>query len=66
MLTDVKIRKIKILEKKTKYSDEKGMYLEVTPSGGMYWRMKFRFNSKENIFAGIQRLRSFKHGETNK
>ncbi|WP_275427554.1 Arm DNA-binding domain-containing protein, partial [Stenotrophomonas maltophilia] len=27
------------------------MYLEVTPSGGMYWRMKFRFNGKENIFS---------------
>jgi hypothetical protein len=38
-------------EKKTKYSDEKGMYLEVTPSGGMHWRMKFRFNGKENIFS---------------
>ncbi|ENX33075.1 hypothetical protein F889_03007 [Acinetobacter colistiniresistens] len=27
------------------------MYLEVTPSGGMHWRMKFRFNGKENIFS---------------
>lgn len=32
MLTDAKIRKIKPLEKKTKYPDEKGMYLEVNPS----------------------------------
>lgn len=51
MLTDVKVRKLKPLEKKARYSDEKGMYLEVTPSGGMYWRMKFRFNGKENIFS---------------
>ena len=51
MLTDVKIRNIKPSEKKARYSDEKGMYLEVTPSGGMYWRMKFRFNGKENIFS---------------
>ena len=51
MLTDAKVRKIKPLEKKTRYSDEKGMYLEVTPSGGMYWRMKFRFSGKENIFS---------------
>jgi hypothetical protein len=35
------------LEKKTKYSDEKGMYLEVTPSGGMHWRMKFRLMAKK-------------------
>jgi hypothetical protein len=27
------------------------MYLEVTPSGGMHWRMKFRFNGKENILS---------------
>ncbi|MGL3056170.1 tyrosine-type recombinase/integrase [Acinetobacter nosocomialis] len=50
MLTDAQVRKIKPAEKKTKYSDEKGMYLEVTPSGGMHWRMKFRINGKENIF----------------
>jgi len=51
MLTDTQVRKIKPAEKKTKYSDEKGMYLEVTPSGGMHWRMKFRFQGKENIFS---------------
>ncbi|OAL77313.1 integrase [Acinetobacter sp. SFB] len=51
MLTDAFVRKIKPAEKKTKYADEKGMYLEVTPSGGMHWRMKFRFNGKENIFS---------------
>ncbi|RZG68414.1 DUF4102 domain-containing protein [Acinetobacter bouvetii] len=36
-------------KKKTQSADEKGMYLEVTPSGGMHWRMKFRFNAKKNI-----------------
>lgn len=51
MLTDAFIRRIKPSEKKTKYPDEKSMYLEVTPSGGMHWRMKFRINSKENIFS---------------
>ncbi|MDF2416169.1 tyrosine-type recombinase/integrase [Acinetobacter beijerinckii] len=51
MLTDAQVRKIKPLEKKTKYADEKGMYLEVTSSGGMHWRMKFRLNGKENIFS---------------
>ena len=49
MLTDAFVRKIKPAEKKTKYTDEKGMYLEVTPPGGMHWRMKFRLNAKENI-----------------
>ena len=32
MLTDAQIRKIKPLEKKKRYSDEKGLYLEVTPA----------------------------------
>lgn len=41
----------KLLEKKTRYTDEKGMYVEVSPSGGMHWRMKFRLLSKENIFS---------------
>ena len=31
MLTDAQVRKIKPLDKKIKYSDEKGLYLEVTP-----------------------------------
>ena len=26
------------------------MYLEVTPAGGMDWRMKFGLSGKENIF----------------
>lgn len=51
MLTDAKVRKLKPLDKKARYSDEKGMYLEITPSGGMYWRLKFRLNGKENIFS---------------
>ena len=51
MLTDAQVRKIKPLDKKKRYSDEKGLYLEVTPSGGMHSRMKFRFQGKENIFS---------------
>jgi len=48
MLTDARIRKIKPEEKTKRYADEKGMYLEVTPSGGMYWRLKYRIDAKEN------------------
>ena len=47
MLTDAQIRKIKPLEKKKRYSDEKGLYLEVTPAGGKFWRLKYRFNGRE-------------------
>lgn len=48
MLTDAQVRKIKPLEKKKRYSDEKGLYLEVTPSGGRFWRLKYRFNGRES------------------
>lgn len=51
MLTDARIRKIKPKEKTKRYADEKGMYLEVTPSGGMYWRLKYRINGKENRYS---------------
>lgn len=51
MLTDARIRKIKPEEKTKRYADEKGMYLEVTPSGGMYWRLKYRIDGKENRFS---------------
>lgn len=48
MLTDAHVRKIKPLEKKKRYADEKGLYLEVTPSGGRFWRLKYRFNGRES------------------
>ncbi|MCK4088598.1 tyrosine-type recombinase/integrase [Acinetobacter radioresistens] len=48
MLTDAQVRKIKPLEKKKRYSDEKGLYLEVTPAGGRFWRLKYRFNGRES------------------
>ncbi|MBR7680906.1 MULTISPECIES: tyrosine-type recombinase/integrase [Acinetobacter] len=48
MLTDAQVRKIKSLDKKKRYSDEKGLYLEVTPSGGRFWRLKYRFNGRES------------------
>jgi len=48
MLTDAHVRKIKPLEKKKRYADEKGLYLEVTPSGGRFRRLKYRFNGRES------------------
>ena len=51
MLTDARIRKIKPEAKTKRYADEKGMYLEVTPSGGMYWRLKYRIDGKENRYS---------------
>jgi integrase len=50
-LTDVKVRTTKSQEKAFKLSDEKGLYLYVTPNGSRYWRMKYRFGGKEKLLA---------------
>lgn len=46
-LTDTQIRKAKPGEKTYKLSDGRGLYLEVTPAGGRWWRFKYRFDGKE-------------------
>lgn len=46
-LTDTQIKAIKPDAKSRKYADEKGLYLEVAPSGGKWWRLKYRFDGKE-------------------
>jgi hypothetical protein len=51
MLNIQTIKNIKPESKPRRYADEKGMYLEVTPKGGMYWRVKYRFEGKENVYS---------------
>ncbi len=46
-LTDVEIRKAKPGEKPIKLSDVRGLYLEIAPGGGKWWRLKYRFEGKE-------------------
>jgi hypothetical protein len=46
-LTDTAIHKTKPKEKTYKLYDEPDLYLEVSPSGGKWWRLKYRFNGKE-------------------
>jgi len=50
-LTDVKVRTTKSQEKAYKLSDEKGLFLYVTSSGGKYWRLKYRYQGKEKLLA---------------
>jgi integrase len=47
MLTDTKIKAAKPREKPYKLSDGRGLYLLVDPSGGRWWRLKYRFRGKE-------------------
>lgn len=46
-LTDDFIRSLKATTKITKHTDGKGMYLELSPAGGRWWRLKYRFGGKE-------------------
>ena len=50
-LTDPKVRTAKSKEKAFKLADEKGLFLFVTPNGGKYWRLKYRYQSKEKLLA---------------
>jgi len=46
-LTDAAIRIAKPREKHYRLSDGGGMYLEVSPAGGKWWRIKYRIDGKE-------------------
>jgi integrase len=46
-LTDVAIRKTKPADKTQRLFDGGGLYLEVSPAGGKWWRLKYRFGGKE-------------------
>lgn len=51
MLTDTQIKKAMPGEKPVRMYDERGLYLEVTTSGGKWWRLKYRFGGKEKLLS---------------
>ncbi len=50
-LSDTKIRTLKHTDKPFKVSDEKGLFLLVTPAGGKLWRLKYRIDNKEKLIS---------------
>lgn len=46
-LTNTAVRNAKPGEKSTRLFDGGGLYLEVSPAGGKWWRLKYRFGGKE-------------------
>jgi integrase len=46
-LSDTAIRAAKAAKKPQRLFDGGGLYLEISPSGGKLWRMKYRFGGKE-------------------
>ncbi len=47
----VAVTNAKPMGKPYKLSDERGLYLLVTPKGQRYWRFKYRFDGKEKALA---------------
>ena len=53
-LSDTKIRNAKAVEKPIKLSDSGGLYLIVTPTGGRWCRLDYRYGGKrKTISMGI-------------
>lgn len=50
-LTDTAAKNAKPRAKGYKLSDERGLCLEVTPSGGKWWRFCYRFDDKEKMLS---------------
>lgn len=50
-LTDKAIRNAKPGPKPVRLSDERGLYLEVTPAGGKWWRFRYRHGGKEKLLS---------------
>ena len=50
-LTELKIKAIKPSEKMARYYDGGGLYLQVSPAGGKYWRFKYCIEKKEKLVA---------------
>lgn len=46
-LTDAAIRAAKPSDKPIRKFDSGGLYLEIAPNGGKWWRLKYRFEGKE-------------------
>ena len=50
-LTIMEINALKPKEKRYRFWDEKGLYIEVTPNGSKLWRYKYRFQGKEKLLS---------------
>lgn len=46
-LSEAKVRNAKPGGKTVKLFDERGLYLEISPRGGKWWRLKYRYEGKE-------------------
>ena len=50
-LTENRLRTLKPKDKSYKVADHRGLYIEVTPSGGKLWRFRYRIGNVEKKLA---------------
>lgn len=50
-LTAITVRAAKATDKPLKLSDEKGLFLEVRPGGGKWWRLRYRHAGREKMLS---------------
>ncbi|MDP3540278.1 MAG: Arm DNA-binding domain-containing protein [Azonexus sp.] len=50
-LTDTAVRTAKPGDKPIKMFDERGLFLIVTPAGGKWWRLRYKFDGKEKLLS---------------
>lgn len=50
-LSELQVRKAKPTEKPYKLFDERGLYVEVRPNGGKWWRLRYRSAGKERLLS---------------
>jgi integrase len=50
-LTDKAVSGAKAAEKPYKVSDERGLYLLISPNGSKWWRLKYRIDGKEKLLS---------------
>ena len=46
-LTDTRLRALKPKDRPYKVTDERGLYVEVTPTGGKLWRFRYRIGGAQ-------------------
>ncbi len=63
-LTNLECKNAKSRDKPYKLAGGRGLYLQIMPNNSKYWRMKYRFNSKEKLLAlGVYPEISLKEAE---
>ena len=50
-LTDTQIRNAKPAVRPVRLYDDRGLYLEVSPKGGKWWRLKYSFDGKARLLS---------------